>query len=308
VSKKLIDTALLQQLRVLAAVVSEKSVAGAAKRLHVTQPAVSNALARLREKTGDPLLVKVGSKTAPTARALEIARVVLPALANMSEVVATATGFKPEQAIGTVRVGMPDYLEHILAPELFSAIRNSAPKIKLVMRSCNAETVSGQLDSNDIDMGLTMTRNSPNWQLATPMFDERFVCLVPRSVAPRSNRLSLATFLGYSHAMVSFNGDMTGQIDIALNALGKQRQVVATATSFSALGELLRRAQLVACVPHPIAPRLAREFDLRTFDVPFAVSPIRICLCEARARVGESMLSWVRQQLISCINSTSELR
>jgi LysR family transcriptional regulator, mexEF-oprN operon transcriptional activator len=303
---KLIDTALLQQLRVLSAVVSEKSVAAAAKRLNVSQPAVSNALARLRDRTGDPLIVKVGNTSVPTTRALQIAQVSLPALSAMLGVVDTATSFKPERVIGIVRVGMPDYLEHILAPDLYCTIQSSAPKLRLVMRNCNAESVSSQLDSGDIDLGLTMVRGVPTWQVATPMFKERFVCLVPRQLAPRSNRLSLTAFLDYSHAIVSFQGDIKGQIDMALEQVGKQRQVVATATSFCSLGALLGRAELVACVPHPIAQYLAKVFDLVVFPLPVNAPAIQVSLCEARARTGEGMLSWLRQQLIQCIEKKTE--
>jgi DNA-binding transcriptional LysR family regulator len=306
--KKLIDTALLQQLRMLSAVVSEKSVAAAAKNLHVTQPAVSNALARLRKKTGDPLVVKVGNQAVPTLRALQIAQVVLPAMAAMLEVVETAVRFKPAEASGEIRIGMPDYLELLLGPALACVIQDLAPGLRMIMRPCNAETVSGQLDSNDIDLGLTMVKQLPAWQQGIPLFEERFVCLIPDSIAPRSRKLSLDAFLQYSHAMVSFQGHATGQIDAALNAIKQKRNLVATATTFSALGELLYRAKLVACVPHPIAPRLASLFKLSVFPLPIKVKPIQIQLCISQARKSEGMLSWVQEELIHCANTTQELR
>jgi LysR family transcriptional regulator, mexEF-oprN operon transcriptional activator len=304
---KLIDTALLQQLRVLSTVVSEKSVAAAAKRLNVSQPAVSNALARLRDKTGDPLIVKVGNRSVPTARALQIAQVSSPALAAMMSVVGASTSFNPASATGTVRVGMPDYLEHILAADLCCAIQAVAPNLTLIMRGCNADTVSGQLDSGDLDLGLTMVKSVPAWQLATVMFEEQFVCLVPRQLAPKQKNLSPTAFLEHSHAIVSFQGNTKGQIDLALAQLGKQRQVVATATSFSTLGAMLHRGNLIACVPHPIAHYLANTFDLRIFPLPVEVPPIQVSLCEARARSNEGMLAWVRQQLIQCIETKAEL-
>jgi LysR family transcriptional regulator, mexEF-oprN operon transcriptional activator len=150
---KFIDNAQLQQLRVLAAVVSEGSVALAAKRLHVTQPAVSNALAKLRQSTGDPLIIKTGHKIVPTSRAVQIVQVVMPALSAIQSVVTTNTHFSPDNAQGQIRLGMPDYLENILAPAVCQRLRAAAPKLQLIMRPCNAQTVSAQLDSGDIDFG-----------------------------------------------------------------------------------------------------------------------------------------------------------
>jgi LysR family transcriptional regulator, mexEF-oprN operon transcriptional activator len=304
---KIIDTALLQQLRVLAAVVSERSVAGAANRLHVTQPAVSNALARLRTKVRDPLIVKVGNQATPTARAIQIAQVAMPALAAMHQVIERTASFVPESAKDTIRLGMPDYLEHIIAPVFLRRLRESAPNLTLILRPCNAESVSEQLDSGDLDLGLTMARPLPSWQRASPLFEETFICLIPNALAPKGNALTLAKFLSFSHAMVSFRGVGQGQVDVALARIGKQRRMAATATSFGALGELLASAKLVACVPHPIAPRLSKMYGLRTFALPFAIPSIQMSLCEANARSGEAKLNWVRQQIIECVRVTKVL-
>jgi LysR family transcriptional regulator, mexEF-oprN operon transcriptional activator len=305
-NNKLIDTAQLQQLRVLAAVVSEGSVALAAKRLHVTQPAISNALAKLRQSTGDPLIIKTGHKIVPTSRAVQIVQVVTPALSAIQSVVTTNTHFSPDKAQGQIRLGMPDYLESILAPAICQRLRAVAPKLQLIMRPCNAQTVSAQLDSGDIDFGLTLAPPLPHWQLATVLFEERFVCLMPAQLAKPKRKFTLAEFVALPQAMVSFQGDVAGQIDLALQALGQQRKVVATATTFSSLGELLSRSELIACVPSPIAPRLAKAFRLKISPVPFAIAPIPISLCESRARIGDGMLAWMKQQLADCIHHTSE--
>lgn len=293
----------LLSLRVLVAVVEEASVSRAALRLHVTQPAVSNALARLRVRLNDPLFVKVGRHNVATERARHLVQAVAAQLQGIESALGVAAEFDPARTRQRFTLGLPDYLETLLAPELLARTLRVAPHASLSFRRASAESLSAALDGNQIDLALSRTDALPRWQNARKLFDERFVVLHSRRTLAPTTRLSLAQFLSRPHAMVSFTGQGPGQMDAALAAKGKERTVVALASSFSALGAMVARAPVIASVPHPIGQHLARVHRLCASEIGFAVAPIPISLVRIAARTSDTALNWFSQLVVDSLDA-----
>ncbi len=298
---KIIQGADLLGLRVLANVVHEGSVSRAAQSLHVTQPAISNALAKLRERLGDPLFVRVGRRMVPTTRARLLAAEAAVHLAALHSSMEDASVFIPAETAQRFVIGLPDYLETLVAPGLIARVLKAAPGASVMFRRNSAEDLSAALDRQEIDLALSRVDEVPQWQTAEPVFSERFVAVYsPRTMAA-TPRMTLARFLRLSHAMVTFTGEGPGQMDALLAARGRKRRVAALVSSFSSLAEILAEVPLVASVPHPIALRMARTHQLNISEFAFKVPPISIRLVRTRARAGDESLNWLGRMVVESL-------
>ncbi len=293
----MISSSDLLGLRVLAAVVKEGTVQAAADRLSITQSAVSNALAKLRISAGDPLLVRVGNRSQPTQKARQLAETTLPFLDDAKALLHANERIDPAKLGGRFTIGMPDYLEQLLAPPLFSRLRTNAPKTKLAFRRTSAESANDLIDAGDIDLALTRIDHIPSWQHGDVIIQERFVVIYAKATLPPLRRLSLDEFVQANHAMVSFTTRGEGQIDRVLRQLGRSRQVVVTASSFSALADIVQDAPLIASVPHPVGYRLCQKNDLHVAEIGFPVPAIDVTLLHSRIRSSDPALQWVMQQI-----------
>jgi LysR family transcriptional regulator, mexEF-oprN operon transcriptional activator len=302
-----IPSADLLNLRVLAVVVQEGSVSRAAQSLHVTQPAVSNALAKLRQRLNDPLFIKVGRRIVPTERARLLAHEAKTHLHALQGAMGSASVFTPTKATQRFMIGVPDYLETLLAPLLLARILQAAPHASIAFKRHSAEDLSAALDLNQIDLALSRTDDIPPWQNAQHVLTERFVVLHSSRTMPATTRLSMAQFLHQSHAMVTFTGEGKGQMDALLATKGKERRVVVLVSSFSSLAEIVKQAPVIASVPHPIGYRMAKMHRLCVSEFGFKVQPIAIKLVRTRARAGDGALNWFTQIVKESLLQINEL-
>jgi LysR family transcriptional regulator, mexEF-oprN operon transcriptional activator len=298
---KIIPNADLLGLRVLATVIQEGGVSQAARSLHVTQPAVSNALAKLRLRLNDPLFVKVGRQIEPTTRAKLLVAETMPHLRALQAAMGEASVFVAAKTRQRFVIGLPDYLETLIAPLLVSRSLEAAPQASIAFRRNSAEDLSAALDRNEIDLALSRTDDVPRWQYAEHVFSERFVVVHSPHTMAASARLTVAQFLRHPHAMVTFTGEGEGQMDTLLSARGKKRRVVALVSSFSALAEIVSQAPLIASVPHPIAYRMAKTHGLSISEFEFKVQPIAIKLVRTRARESDKSLNWLARLVVDSL-------
>lgn len=291
-------------LRVLAAVVQEGSVQGAADRLAVTQSAVSNALAKLRVRAGDPLLVRVGNRHQPTFRARRLAEKTAPFLDEAETLLHARDAFDPAALSRRFVIGMPDYLEQLIAPSLFRRLIAAAPKMTLAFRRASAESVHRLIDSGEIDLAVSRMEQPPPWQRGTVVVRERFVVIHAKGARPSAEAISLDAFAGAKHAMVSFTTRGEGQIDDALRKLGRSREVVVAVSSFAILADIVKGSELIASVPHPVAYRLGRTHDLACAEFGFSVPPIDVTMLHAEIHSSDPALQWLMQKVEETIDAT----
>ena len=236
----------LNLLVVLDALLREGSVTAAARRVGLSQPAVSNALARLRDTIGDPLFVRQGRGLAPTTRARELAAPVRRALEELSRALGPRTPFEPARSDRTFTVAMPDIAELVLMPPLAVRLRREAPGVQVRLVPNRAAPARATLASADApDLVVAMHDPTDASSHHAPLASLRFVCLVRRDHPRVGRRLSLERFLDLDHVLVAPGGTPRGLVDDLLAARGHKRRIALTLGHFFSAAIVVSQTELI---------------------------------------------------------------
>lgn len=285
----------LNLLVILDALLSEQHVTRAAERLHLSQPAVSHALARLRDLLGDPLLVRAGSGLVPTARALELAAPLAETLAQVQSLLAPNT-FDPASARRTFRLAMSDYGAAIILPGLIRTLRTEAPGIDLQISHASREGMVEGLLNGDIDLAAGVLPELPGELRSTPLFEERYVCLLDRQSLPAGGVLDLPTYLSRPHVLLEMRGSGTPEIERTLTALRERRRVAISLPHWSVAPRFISGTDLILTV----ASRALNEVDDQSLIVlppPFEIAPFTFVSAWHKRRGGDQALNWLNRRI-----------
>lgn len=289
----------LNLLVILDALLSEQHVTRAAERLHLSQPAVSHALARLRETLGDPLLVRAGAGLVATPRALELMAPLREALASVQALLAPNT-FDPASAKRRFRLAMSDYGAAIVLPGLIARLRQEAPGIDLQISHASREGMLDGVLNGDIDLAAGVFPELPHELRCTPLFEEQFVCLVDARRLPASGVLDLPTYLARSHVLLEMRGSGTPEIERALTAIGQRRHVAVSLPHWSVAPQLIAGTDLILTV----AARGLQGVDQPQLSVvppPFPIPSFSFVLAWHVRRGGDQALNWLNRQIAQVI-------
>jgi DNA-binding transcriptional LysR family regulator len=284
----------LNLLRTLDALLDERSVTRAAVRLGLTQPAVSGALARLREALDDPLFVRTQHGVTPTPRALALAERVKQVLAD-AEVVLRPAPFEPAAWSGALAVAATDYAQRVIVTPFFADLRSVAPGLTLAVRALEPEHLAQRLEGGDLDIAVLALEYAPPSLHARRLLDDRYVLALRAGHPAAGQPMTLERFLGLEHALVSpAGGHFRGPVDVALEARSFARNVVASVPGFLPLVDLLLATDLVAAAPE----RLVRGAPgLATCDLPLEVPGFTmVCAWHARTH-HDPAHRWLRERL-----------
>ncbi|WP_420902816.1 LysR family transcriptional regulator [Pseudomonas gessardii] len=285
----------LNLLVILDALLSEQHVTRAAERLHLSQPAVSHALARLRDLLGDPLLVRQGGGLVATARALELAAPLADALAQMQSLLAP-NRFDPASARRTFRLAMSDYGAALLLPGLARALREQAPGIDLVISHASREGMQEGVLSGEIDLAAGVFPDLPAELRSTPLFEEHYACLVDRDSLAPGGVLDLPTYLARPHVLLEMRGSGTPEIERALTAIRERRHVAISLPHWGIAPQLIQGTDLILTVSSQgllnIDPR-----HLLVVPPPFYIPSFGFVLAWHKRRGGDGALQWLIAQV-----------
>ena len=223
----------LNQLVALDALLAEESITRAARRVGLSQPAMSHTLARLRGVFGDPLLVRAGRRMMLTPRALELAEPLAQALAGLERAIGRPDPFDPRLARRVVRVAAMDFVQLVLLPPLCAALLREAPGVEVVAVP-PPEPPDRALVEGELDLAIGLARDAPGLR-QRELLRERFVCVVRKGHPGVGRELTVRRFARLSHALVSPRGLAVGAVDAALAKRGLTRRVVVTLPSFHAV-------------------------------------------------------------------------
>jgi DNA-binding transcriptional LysR family regulator len=265
-----ITTIDLNLLVVLHTVLEEQSATRAARKLHVTQSAVSNALSRLRELLHDPLFVRHSRGLVPTPHARALRPQLAALIRAASAVFEQATGFDPATSTREFRIACVDYCNVIILPKLCELLRARAPHSSLRMVTLEQLVGSGGLAS-DIDLHLGMPPSIAKGCLSTPLFEDEFVCLTRRGRPEskrRSQRLSLQEYTSAAHVRVSVLDSANDLIDHLLAKRGVTRSVALTVPHFSVVPFVVARTGCIATVSRRLAQVYSNDPQLALREPP----------------------------------------
>ena len=292
----------LNLLVTLEALLAEQNVTKAANRLHLSQPAVSAQLSRLRDLFDDPLLIPAQRGMTPTAKALELLDPLRHALDQVRAALAEHRHFDPGNAKLTLAIACTDYLQAVVARPLAVALRKEAPGVRIALRHLDPLQLEAQMVRGDVDLALMTPEHGPGSLRARRLFDERYV-LIGRKRHPGLRRgLTVEEFARLDHVIVSLRGgDFTTPVDDGLAALGYQRNVALSAASFLIVPEIVSHSNFVALVPE----RLVRDRrdELKIVECPFPVPGFTVSMLWHERNHGHSGQRWVRETVMEVTGS-----
>ncbi|MBD9424472.1 LysR family transcriptional regulator [Pseudomonas sp. PDM15] len=281
-------------LVVFEALMIERNLTRVGEKLFITQSTVSAALSRLRDLFDDPLLIRNGRQMEPTPRALHIFEEVRPAMDVISAAVSRAKAFDPATSCNVFRLGLSDDAEFGLFPALLNALQQEAPNITVVVRRANFLLMPGLLSSGEISVGVSYTTDLPANAKRRKLRDIGVRVLRGDD---RPGPLTLDEYCERPHVMVSFSGDLSGNIDADLARAGRSRRVVLAVPQFGSLRALLRNTEMIATVPDYAACILADDGSLRADEAPFEVKPSELSMVWSGAYDSDPAESWLRERI-----------
>ncbi|ELP66629.1 LysR family transcriptional regulator [Streptomyces turgidiscabies] len=237
----------LNLLVVFAALLRERSVTRAAAALHLSQGATSAALGRLRGLFGDELFTRTRSGVEPTPRAVELARLIEPALGLIHGAVTERDHFDAATARRTFTLGMSDDIEAALLPRLLAATAQ-LPGIRLTVRQASRNTVADMIDRGEVDLGLAAAPAHGTDHRIHDLFTSGYTCVFNPRLLPLRTPITLEDYLAHPHLLISYDG-RRGIVDDLLEARGLERRVIAATTHFA--GAAIHLATLPALVTLP---------------------------------------------------------
>ena len=255
----------LNLLHVLHAVLLEKSATRAAKRLHVTQSAVSNALSRLRQAFGDPLVVRNARGLSPTPRALALQPELEQLMRSLRSLVSGPERFEPATSTREFTLACADYCTAILGAQLVELLGRRAPSARLRFLPLEQLAEGDGLASN-IDLHLGMPPRVPSGCHSAALFDDSFACMVAKGSSSR--RFRLADYVRAQHVRVSVLNSAGDAIDRVLAERQLARNVVLTVPHFSVVPWIVERTGYVATLSRRLAETQARRFDVVLREPP----------------------------------------
>ena len=286
----------LNLLVALDALLAERNVTRAASRLHISQPALSAQLARLRDIFGDQLLLPAQRGMVPTARALELQEPLRRALDEVRRVTVTGAAFDPANASLTVTIAASDYIQVAVLLDFSLRLRTEAPGIRISIRALDGAAIGGQMERAEVDLALMTAETAPPNLRRRVLFDEHYKMIARRN-HPRIRRtLTLKALSAEDHVVVSpRGGSFSTAIDAALSAVGVTRRVALSAASFLFVPEIIARSDLIAFVPSRLVHHRAHR--LAIFEPPLKVPGFAISVLWHDRTHDHPAHAWVRSRI-----------
>lgn len=261
----------LNLLMVFDSIMSERHVTRAGHKIGMSQPAMSNALNRLRYHLKDELFVRGPDGMRPTPRALELAGPIRSALQTIETSLAPAA-FDAATASHTFKVGTNDYVVATMLPNITNQLEKIAPGINICIVPSAGRTFD-LLDIQEIDVGISAFSEIPGRFNSELLADDQYVLIMRQGHPLSKGRLSLQAYASARHMLVSTTGDAYGFVDGELHAHGLKRQVAVTINSFSTAPPLLANSDLILAAPERIAQTFSPAFRLVTRRAPIPGPP-----------------------------------
>ena len=299
----------LNLLRVFDEVMAEKSLTKAARNLSITQPAVSNALRRLRETLGDDLVRREGHGITPTPFALMLWPNVRQALDQLQMALVPQL-FIPAEARNAFVLAMADATAAELMGGLAQELEHHAPKVSIRVLPLTTRDPRSMLNEGVADLALgyfpavlaDLTAKAQSGEAVAfehqRLYDGEYVCVMRSGHPLAQKNITLDEFCNARHLLVSFSGRPYGFTDEALASMGRHRRVVMTVNQFFTAGRVVVNSDLLTVLPKHFVPTTGIADELFMCDLPFKVPTLHVDALWHRRKQAQSDHVWLRQVLM----------
>ena len=296
----------LNLLTILQQLLLSQSVSQAAEQLQMTQPAVSNALKRLRHVLQDDLFVRSSHGMTPTPYALELAEPVAYALNTLQTALSKREHFEAQTSQRRFHLAMTDVGEVYFMPTLMRELAHSAPHVHMHCSRTHSGSLAQDMTEGTIDLALGTLTDIPSGFFQQRLFRPDYVCLYRRDHPAIRGPMDLEQFYALEHLAVTSANTGHAVVDQWLAREGRQRRVRLTVPHFLSVGPILQQTDLVATVPERLAWRIQDAFQLATCAHPAALPDIAINMYWHAKFNRDPANLWLRQQLLHLFQDQSE--
>ncbi len=296
----------LNLLMVFDAIMTERSITRAANRLAMTQPAVSNAVSRMRTAWKDELFVKDGRNIQPTLHAQNLWNQIREPLISLTEAV-DPKSFVPATAKRTFRIAVSDILVDMVWAELRCTIEKEAPGVNIHAVPYTIVNTEQVLEDAEVDMVIGSTGLISNTFRAEYLFSPIYVCVMNHDHPLAKAELSLEEFAAADHLLVSLSGDTTGYTDQVLLQHGLSRRIAVTVNHFSTVADLIARSDLICVTPISAVAKEIIAGKISATKPPIELMPQQVSIMWHKRQDRDQGLMWLREHLKRIINRNVEL-
>lgn len=287
----------LNLLHVFDTIYREGSLTRAAKALHLTQPAVSHSLSRLRDHFDDPLFTRQGNQMIPTPLARRFLESMRPGLTQIQSAVNQFHAFDPANQRKTYSLGLRDVLESTFLPQLMQRL-DAYPELEIVSRRIARREMETQLAAGKLDFAVDVLLPVSSQTSHELLRQDRLVVLA-RQGHPFAERLDMESYLSAQHVLVSSRTEGPGIEDFELSRLGVQRNIRLRCQHYFAACRVVEETDQLLTMPETYARIIAERADIAIMDPPAELPSIDVHLYWHKAYEKEPALVWFREQLRS---------
>ncbi|MDJ0387875.1 LysR family transcriptional regulator [Roseomonas sp. E05] len=296
----------LNLLRVFDAVARERHVTRAAQRLNLSQPAVSNALARLRTTLQDELFLRRPGGVEPTALALSLMQPVAEVLDRLRDALAVHAPFEPASATRVFPIGLSEYAEAVLAPPLLARMAAEAPGCLLAIRHADRTNAMALLEQDAVQLAVGMLPEPPALYTRLRLLPEIFLTLMRADHSLAEGPMTPERFAAWPHLLHSPNGSREGALDEPMRQAGHPRRLGAVVAHLSAVPGILKRTDMVMALTARLAMQLAEAHGLALRSCPVAIPHTRLSLIFPRRLEADQGHAWLRRLLLAVAREATE--
>ncbi len=257
---------------------AERRVSKVAENLGLSQPAISNALARLRKLFGDELFLRTAHGMEPTPFADQLAESIGYALGMIHGAINQRTSFDPATSQRSFSIAMTDIGEIYFLPSLMEEIGRIAPSVSISTVRNTAVNLKDAMEAGHIDLAIGLLPQLKGGYFQRRLFIQKYVCMFRKGHRLDKRKMSQAEFFAADHVVVVSSGTGHGKIDELIERNSPQRKVKLTVPHFVAIGHILQSTDMMATVPERLAQRMAEPFGLVYVNHPVKLPEIAINL------------------------------
>lgn len=277
------------------AIYTEANLTRAGQIVGITQPAVSNALARLREAFNDQLFMRTAQGMVPTPMAQNIIGPVRQALQLLRVSVQESRTFNPAQANKTYRISMTDLSETALLPPLFQRLRRMAPNVHIESFLTKRREMTKELAAGRLDFAVDAPINTDPQMRHVKLFEDRYVCAMRQGHPMAKEKITLEEYLSMTHIHISSRRNGLGHVDLALGKMGLQRRIALRSQHYLMASTVIEQTDMVITVPL----RFATSHNLHTVELPVKdLAPVETHLYWHESTDQDPANRWMREQII----------
>lgn len=289
----------LNLLVIFDALMAERHVTRAALRIPMTQPAMSNALARLRHVFKDDLFIRSGGTMEPTPRAMELGEAVRQILRQTERLMSSEVGFDPATAQRDFTGRMSDLTGYLLLPKILSTLAVQAPKVALDILHMTPDRSIRALETDQVDFVVSMELKHNTNICSEPLFTDQMVCVMRAENALAAGQLTLDRFLRADHLRVAMSPTDIRFVDNVLAEKGFSRNVLAKVPHWLLVPPILQQSNMIAVISNKLAKRFV-DSGLVIKPLPFESAPFSWEIYWHRRNGNSAAHMWIRDLVKVC--------